>query len=83
MPVGSAFWMSLLRPASYVVFSTFGLWGLSAALVYARYRPEWRGRRVMVLTDVAFAALAFTMVGVGLVLPTAHGGRPSAAGGAP
>ena len=59
------------------VVSTLGLWLVFAALLHARYKPEWRGRRVMVLTVVAFGFLAFAMVGVGLVLPTAHGGADS------
>ena len=56
------------------VVSTLALWLVFAALLHARYKPEWRGRRVMLLTVVAFAFLTFAMVGVGLVLPTAHGG---------
>lgn len=55
------------------VLSTCALWVVFAGLLHARYRPEWRGRRVMVLTLVAFAFLAFSMVGVSLLLPTAHG----------
>lgn len=56
------------------VVSTGLFWLVFALLLHARYRPEWRGTRVMVLTVVAFAFLAFAMVGVGPVLPTAHGG---------
>src|SRR5690606_38894367 len=56
------------------VLSMLAVWVVFAALLHARYRPEWRGRGVMVLTVVAFAFLAFAMVGVGLILPTAHGG---------
>ncbi len=60
------------------VLSTGALWVVFAGLLHARYQPEWRGRRVMVLTLVAFAFLAFAMVGVGLILPTAHGqAKPS------
>lgn len=55
------------------VLSTGALWVVFAALLHARYRSDWRGRRVMILTLVAFAFLAFAMVGVGLLLPTAHG----------
>ena len=49
----------------------------SAALLVARFLPAWQGRKVMILTVITFAMLAFTMVGVGLVLPTAHGGLAS------
>ena len=64
------------------VLSTGAMWLVFAALLHARYRPEWRGQRVMLLTVVAFAFLIFSLVGVGLILPTAHGvppgaGRPS------
>lgn len=55
------------------VLSTAALWLVFAGLLHARYRPEWRGRRVMILTLVAFAFLAFAMIGVDLLLPTAHG----------
>ena len=56
------------------VLSSGAFWLVFALLLHARYRPEWRGTRVMVLTGVAFAFLAFAMVGVGAILPTAHGG---------
>ncbi|HEX8199333.1 MAG TPA: cytochrome c biogenesis protein CcsA [Isosphaeraceae bacterium] len=64
------------------VVSAGALWLVFAALLHARYRPEWRGQRVMLLTVVAFGFLIFALVGVGLLLPTAHGvpqvaGRPS------
>lgn len=59
------------------VLSTGALWLVFAALLHARYRPEWRGRRVMILTVVAFLFLAFAMVGVGLILPTNHQGLPA------
>jgi ABC-type transport system involved in cytochrome c biogenesis permease subunit len=64
------------------VLSTGAMWLVFAALLHARYRPEWRGQRVMLLTVVAFGFLIFSLVGVGLLLPTAHGvpqvaGRPS------
>jgi ABC-type transport system involved in cytochrome c biogenesis permease subunit len=64
------------------VLSAGAMWLVFAALLHARYRPEWRGKRVMLLTVVAFAFLIFALVGVGLLLPTAHGvpqvaGRPS------
>jgi ABC-type uncharacterized transport system permease subunit len=63
------------------VLSTGALWIFFAALLHARYRPEWRGKRVMLLTVVAFAFLAFAMVGVGLVLPTEHGAAATAGRG--
>jgi ABC-type transport system involved in cytochrome c biogenesis permease subunit len=56
------------------IVSTAATWIVFAALLHARFRPDWRGRRVMVLTFVAFAFMAFAMVGVGLILPTAHSG---------
>lgn len=56
------------------VLSSGAFWLVFALLLHARYRPEWRGTRIMVLTVVAFAFLAFAMVGVGAILPTAHGG---------
>lgn len=65
------------------VISTFALWAVAGGLLYARYRPEWQGWWVMVLTVVAFAALVFSMVGVGLVLPTKHGVSAQASIGRP
>ncbi len=59
------------------VLSTLALWVVFAVLLHARYRPEWRGKRVMILTMIAFAFLAFAMVVVGLILPTAHHGLPA------
>jgi ABC-type transport system involved in cytochrome c biogenesis permease subunit len=56
------------------ILATLATWIMFAVLLHARFRPDWRGRRVMVLTFVAFAFMAFAMVGVGLILPTAHGG---------
>jgi ABC-type uncharacterized transport system permease subunit len=61
------------------ILSAAGLWLLFAVLLNARFRPAMRGRRVMVLTVVAFGFLILTWVGVGLLLPTAHGGPHSAA----
>lgn len=58
------------------VVATLAAWLVFALLLHARFRPEWRGKRVMFLTIVAAGFLAFSMAGVGLVLPTAHGGRP-------
>ncbi|MBX6313825.1 MAG: cytochrome c biogenesis protein CcsA [Isosphaeraceae bacterium] len=65
------------------VIATGLTWLVFAVLLHARYSPQWRGRWVMVLTVVAFAFLLFTMVGVGLVLPTAHGRPAPALGRAP
>jgi ABC-type transport system involved in cytochrome c biogenesis permease subunit len=48
-------------------------WLVFAVLLHARFRPEMRGRRVMLLSIVAFGFLLFTMFGVNLVLPTSHG----------
>lgn len=58
------------------------LWLIFAALLHARYRPDMRGNRVMILTILAFAFFVFTLIGVDLLLPTAHG-VPHAAGGGP
>ncbi len=55
------------------VLSTGAFWLVFAALLHARYRPAMRGRRVMVLTAVAFAFLVFALIGVGPILPTDHG----------
>jgi ABC-type transport system involved in cytochrome c biogenesis permease subunit len=55
------------------VISAAGLWIVFAALLHVRYRPEWRGKRVMLLTVLAFAFMLFTLLGVDLLLPTAHG----------
>jgi ABC-type transport system involved in cytochrome c biogenesis permease subunit len=72
----------LLRWTDPKVLSAGAMWLVFAALLHARYRPEWRGQRVMLLTVVAFGFLIFSLVGAGLLLPTAHGvpqvaGRPS------
>ena len=55
------------------VVSAALLWLMFAGLLNARFRPAMRGRRVMVLTIVAFGFLIFTWAGVGLFLPTEHG----------
>lgn len=56
------------------VLSALGMWLVFAVLLHARFRPEWRGRSMMMLTIVAFGFLVFTWVGVeALRLPTAHG----------
>ena len=57
------------------VLSGAVMWLVFAALLNARFRPSMRGRRVVVLTMVAFAFLVFAWVGVDLLrLPTGHGG---------
>lgn len=62
------------------ILSALGLWAVFAALLAALVRPAMRGRRVMLLTAVAFAFLIFTWVGVDLLLPTAHGVPPGGGG---
>lgn len=61
------------------IVSAAVLWVLFAVLLHLRYRPEWRGKRVMLLTVLAFAFMLFTLVGVDLLLPTAHGRAMDAA----
>ena len=65
------------------VVATLALWVIFAGLLHARFRPEWRGRRVMGLTALAFAVLVFAMVVVGPILPSAHGGARVSAGVGP
>jgi ABC-type transport system involved in cytochrome c biogenesis permease subunit len=56
------------------VLSALVMWLVFAVLLHARFRPELRGRSVMVLSIVAFGFLVFTWIGVdALRLPTAHG----------
>jgi len=55
------------------VLSTAALWVVFAVLLHLRYRPEWRGKRIMLLTAIAFGFMIFALVGVDLLLPTAHG----------
>lgn len=60
------------------LLSAMAMWLVFAALLHARFRPAMRGRRVMWLTSIAFGFLVFTWVGVGWLVPTAHGGaRPA------
>jgi ABC-type transport system involved in cytochrome c biogenesis permease subunit len=79
----------ILRWRDPKVLSAGVLWLIFALLLHASFRPSMRGRRVMLLTVVAFALLLFTTVGVNLLLPTAHGGQgppgraPTPAGGRP
>jgi ABC-type transport system involved in cytochrome c biogenesis permease subunit len=64
------------------VLSALGMWLVFAVLLHARFRPEWRGRSMMVLTIVAFAFMVFTWVGVeALRLPTDHGSATARAPG--
>ncbi|WP_435008550.1 cytochrome C assembly family protein [Tundrisphaera lichenicola] len=49
------------------------MWLVFAGLLHARFRPEMRGRRVMVFTVIAFLCLAFATVGVDLLHITSHG----------
>lgn len=66
------------------VISTLVMWLVFAVLLHARFRPTMRGRRVVVLSVVAFLFLAFSLFGVELLhLPTAHGGARTAASGGP
>jgi ABC-type transport system involved in cytochrome c biogenesis permease subunit len=61
------------------VISALGMWLVFAVLLHARFRPELRGRSVMLLTIIAFGFLVFTWVGVeALKLPTAHGAARTA-----
>ena len=55
------------------VVSGLLVWVVFAALLHARFRPEMRGRRVMLFTLVAFLCLAFATVGVDLMHITSHG----------
>ena len=63
------------------VVSTIAMWVVFALLLHARYRPEMRGRRVMLLSVLAFLFLAFSLFGLELLqIPSAHGG-PKVTGG--
>lgn len=55
------------------LLSAAAMWFVFAALLHARFRPAMRGRRVIWLTGFAFGFLVFTWVGVGWLVPTAHG----------
>lgn len=63
------------------VLSGLIMWLVFAVLLHARFRPEMRGRKVMLLTVVAFLALAFATVGVDLMAITTHGTRKGPAAG--
>jgi ABC-type transport system involved in cytochrome c biogenesis permease subunit len=64
----------VIRWSDPKVVSALFMWLVFAILLHARFRPEMRGRSMMVLTIVAFGFLVFTWVGVeALRLPTAHG----------
>jgi ABC-type uncharacterized transport system permease subunit len=63
------------------VISTVAMWFVFAVLLHARYRPEMRGRRVMLLSVVAFLFLAFSLFGLDLLqIPSAHGSIANAGG---
>jgi ABC-type transport system involved in cytochrome c biogenesis permease subunit len=62
------------------VLSGAALWAVFAILVHARLRPAMRGRRVAILTIVAFGFLLFLWIGVGLLVPTDHGLPPGLRG---
>jgi ABC-type uncharacterized transport system permease subunit len=65
---------AVLRWTDPKVLSALAMWLVFAVLLHARFRPAMRGRRVVLLTILAFAFLVFTWVGVdALHLPTAHG----------
>ncbi len=56
------------------VVSALLMWLVFAVLLHARFRPEMRGRSVMVLSIVAFAFLVFTWIGVDVLkLRSEHG----------
>jgi len=55
------------------VLSGLAMWLVFAVLAHAQFRWAMRGRRVMILSIVAFGFLIFALVGVDLLLPTAHG----------
>jgi ABC-type transport system involved in cytochrome c biogenesis permease subunit len=61
------------------VISTIAAWLASGVLLHARFRPEMRGRRVMILTLLSFVFMVFTLIGMDLFrLPTAHGRKTTA-----
>ncbi len=47
-------------------------WFIYAAVLHARLTAGWRGKRAAILSIVGFAAILFTFVGVGLLLPGLH-----------
>jgi ABC-type uncharacterized transport system permease subunit len=73
--------VSVLAWSDPKILSSVALWcAVLAVLLNARFRPAMRGRRVMLLTVLAFGVLLFAWVGVGLLVPTAHGTAPAPAG---
>lgn len=82
---------TVLRWSDPKILSAGIMWLIFAALLHARFRPEMRGRRVVLLSIVAFGFLIFTMFGVNFLLPTGHGAvassasssSPAAVGGSP
>lgn len=63
----------VLRWTDPKIWSGVAMWAMFAVLAHARYRWALRGRKVMILTAVAFAFVVFAVVGVNLLVPTAHG----------
>ncbi len=55
------------------MISAVAVWVVFAVLLHARFRPEMRGRRVMLLTLVAFVSLAIATIGVDLLHISSHG----------
>ena len=55
------------------VVGAVAVWVLFAVLLHARFRPEWRGRWVMLLTLVACISLALATVGIDLMHISTHG----------
>jgi cytochrome c-type biogenesis protein CcsB len=47
-------------------------WFIYAAVLHARMTAGWRGRRAAILSIIGFAAVLFTFLGVGLLLPGPH-----------
>ncbi len=63
------------------VISTMAMWVVFAVLLHARYRPEMRGRRIMLLSVLAFLFLAFSLFGLEILhIPSAHGGAKATGG---
>jgi ABC-type uncharacterized transport system permease subunit len=55
------------------LISAAAMWCAFAALLHARFRPAMRGKRIVWFTGIALGFLIFTWVGVGWLVPTAHG----------
>ena len=78
--VGIGIWLTAEVRKQGVSFSwtdpklIFGLatWLVFAVLLHARYDPQLRGRRVALLTIVAFGLMIFTIAGVNPLFGTSH-----------